>query len=87
MVSHANDPPEVSEQQRWEVQADAKRRGITVHFARIFDLCVEKGSELRIGHPERKFKGRAVLQGDQVRDQHWDVAMFQDLSSFNDNSP
>ena len=52
-----------------------------MHFARIFDLCVEKGSELPQGDKDRKFKGRAVLQGDQVRDQNWEAALFQDLSS------
>ena len=54
---------------------------MTVHFARIFDICVEKGSELPVGHPERKHKGRAVLQGDQVKDQNWEAAIFQDLGS------
>ena len=52
-----------------------------MHFARVFDLCVEKGSELPVGHPERKYKGRAVLQGDQVKDQNWEAALFQDLGS------
>ena len=42
---------------------------------------MEKGSELPEGHVDRKFKGRAVLQGDQVRDQNWEAALFQDLSS------
>ena len=44
-------------------------------------MCVEKGSELPLGHPERKYKGRAVLQGDQVKDQNWEDALFQDLGS------
>ena len=52
-----------------------------VHFARIFDLCVLKGSELPEGHPDRKYKGRAVLQGNDVKDQDWQAALFQDLSS------
>ena len=30
---------------------------------------------------QRKHKGRAVLQGNQVVDQDWDVATFQDLGS------
>ena len=29
----------------------------------------------------RKFKGRVVFQGNTVKDQNWDVAMFQDLSA------
>ena len=27
------------------------------------------------------YKGRAVFQGNQVKDQNWDVAMFVELSS------
>merc|ERR1711884_507298 len=67
--------------ERGAVTRDANRRGVLVHFARIFDLCVEKGSELPKNDPNRKFKGRAVLQGDQVHDQYWEAAMFQDLGS------
>ena len=67
--------------EKWEVTRDANRDGVLVHFARIFDLCVEKGSELPLGDKGRKYKGRAVLQGDQVRDQNWEAALFQDLSS------
>ena len=52
------------------VVARARKLGVTFHFARIFDICVEKGSELPAGRPERKYKGRAVLQGDQVNDQN-----------------
>ena len=63
------------------VRHEARDKGITMHFARIFDLCVEKGSELPLGDPDRRFKGRAVLQGDQVIDQNWEAALFQDLSS------
>ena len=47
----------------------------TVHFGRIVELCHEKGSELEIGDPERKMKGRSVLLGDNVKDQ--DFSWFQ----------
>ena len=67
--------------EKYLVRQEAKRNGTTVHFARIFDLCVMKGSELPDGHPDKKYKGRAVLQGDQVKDQNWEAALFQDLSS------
>ena len=36
-----------------EVRRQAKKDNVTVHFARIFDLCVEKGSELPDGHPDK----------------------------------
>ena len=39
------------------------------------------GSELPAGHPDRKFKGRFVFQGNQVKDEHSDAAVFQALSS------
>ena len=39
-----------------------------VHFARIFPICSEKGSELPEGDPDRKFKGRCVVQGNDVKD-------------------
>ena len=64
-----------------EVVREARRLNTLYHFARIFDICVEKNAELPEGHPDRKFKGRAVLQGDQVRDQNWEAAIFQDLGS------
>ena len=61
--------------------AEAKKAGTVVHHGRIFDFCVEKNPELPEDHPDRKFKGRAVFQGNNVHDQNWDVAMFQELSS------
>ena len=66
------DESQVREKRR--VAEEANRSGVIVHFARIFDLCVEKGSELPPGHKDRKFNGRAVLQGAQVRDQNWEAA-------------
>ena len=61
-----------------DVASEARREGTIAHMGRIFALCVEKGSELPAGDPGRKFKGRVVFQGNNVRDQNWDAAMFQD---------
>ena len=47
----------------------------------IFEICVEKGSELKEGDPARKYKGRVVFQGNEVRDQNFDYAIFDELSS------
>ena len=55
--------------------------GQKYHVGRIFDIIVEKGSELPEGDPGRKFKGRVVFQGNNVWDENYDVALFQDLSS------
>ena len=42
---------------------------------------VEKGFELPVGDPRRKYKYRVVFQGNNVVDQHWETAIFQDLGS------
>ena len=47
----------------------------------IFGFCVEKGSELPKGNPQRKFKGRVVFRGNQVRDEDHYMATFQDMGS------
>ena len=52
-------------------------------MARAHGICVEKHSQLPVGDPKRKFKGRGVLLGNQVKNQSFEAAMFQDLG----NSP
>ena len=52
-----------------DVAAQAKKTGTKVHVGRIFDICVEKGSELAPTDPNRKFKGRVVFQGNKVKDE------------------
>ena len=64
-----------------EVCEEPERNGETVHIGEIYEICVEKGSELPPTHRDRKFKGRAVFLGDRVRGQYGDAAMFQELSS------
>ena len=66
-----------------DVVAEAKREGKEVHMARVHGICVEKNYQLPKGSPGRKFKGRGVLLGNQVKNQHWEAAFFQDLG----NSP
>ena len=66
----------------WSVVADeAKKAGKKVHVGRLFSICVEKGSELPQGSPGRKFKGRVVFQGSNVKDEHSYNALFNDLGS------
>ena len=55
--------------------------GRPTHVGRIFEICVEKNAELHADNPLRKVKGRVVFQGNQVRDENWEAAMFQELSS------
>jgi hypothetical protein len=65
-----------SVQPKAKVIADAKKNGVTVHFANLMDLCHVKNSEL----PEamRKFKGRLVLRGDNVKDEDGFYAAFSE---------
>ena len=47
----------------WKTVSDkAKKSGKKVHVGKVFEICVEKGSELPEGHKLRKFKGRTVFQ-------------------------
>ena len=66
-----------------DVVAEAKRDKKEVHMARVHGICVEKNYQLPESDPGRKFKGRGVLLGNQVKNQHWEAAFFQDLG----NSP
>ena len=65
-----------------DVIKDAMRLNKKVHFARIFRICSEKGSELPEGDPDRKFKGRCVAQGNGAKDGNAHAAIFQELSSY-----
>ena len=64
-----------------DVAAEARRTNKKAHVGRIFEICVEKGSELKENDPGRKFKGRVVFQGNDVKDESWETAIFQELSS------
>ena len=73
---------DLSSVREWsDVSRDAKSNNQKVHVGRIFPIVVEKNSELPQGHPERKFKGRIVFGGDQVKDEHNQTAIFQELST------
>ena len=64
-----------------EVVARSQTDGKTRHFGRIHSICSEKGSELPDGHPDKKYKGRVVFQGNNVKDQSGEFAVFAELSS------
>ena len=63
------------------VAARHRQSGTKAHIGRVFELCVEKGSEMAEGNPARKYKGRSVYQGNQVKDEHGLAAVFEDLGS------
>lgn len=48
---------------------------------RVFDICVEKNFQLLDGMSGRNFRGRAVYQGDTVKDSDGTWAIFQELQS------
>ena len=52
-----------------DVAREAKAKEAKAHFGRIFEICSQKGSELPKGHPEQKWKGRSVFQGNKVSDE------------------
>jgi hypothetical protein len=60
--------------ERFEVEREARASRETVHFGRVHELCYLKNSELPEADPRRKYKGRAVFLGDQVKDQDGNVA-------------
>ena len=66
-----------------DVVSEAKKNGQKVHMARVHGLIYEKNYQLKEDDPARKFKGRGVLLGDQVKEQNMEAALFQDLG----NSP
>ena len=63
------------------VSDEAQGKSKKVHVGKIFEICVEKGSELPQGDPLRKFKGRTVFQGNNVKDENNDTALFSELGS------
>ena len=47
----------------------------------MFGIVVEKNHELPEDDPKRKYKGRAVFQGNHVKDEAGNWAIFADLGS------
>ena len=64
-----------------QVVKEAKGRSEKVHVGKMFEICVEKGSELQKGNPLRKFKGRTVFPGNNVKDDNAEQALFAELGS------
>lgn len=66
-----------------EIVKEYRAKNEEVQLARVHGICVEKNHQLPKDDPRRKFKGRGVLLGNQVKNQNFEAALFQDLG----NSP
>jgi len=73
---------------RWEtlcewddVSATARANEEEIHFGYLFGFMVIKGDEFPIGDPRRRWKYRIVSQGNEVKDQDWQVALFQAMAT------
>jgi hypothetical protein len=64
-----------------DVAREARESGEEVHVGMRFGFVVEKNTDLPTGDPRRKFKGRVVFQGNNVKNQNWENAVFSDLGS------
>ena len=62
-----------------QVIDEARTAGATVHFASLMDICHLKNAELEAKH--QKYKGRAVLRGDIVKDNSGFYAVFTEQGS------
>ena len=66
----------------WDnIAAEARLTGKEIHFGYLFGRMVEKGAEFLEGDPRRYFKYRVVFQGNRVKDQNWQVALFNEMAS------
>ena len=68
--------------QEWSsVRRDAQKQNTKANVGLIFGIVVEKNRELPEHDPNRKYKGRAVFQGNNVWDEEGNWAVFQELGS------
>ena len=65
-----------------DVPAEARASCEKIHIGLVFCIAGENHGELPDGDPFRIIKGRFVFQGNEVRDEIRDYAMFQNLGSF-----
>ena len=64
-----------------DVSSKARSKGEEIHFGYLFGFIVVKGDEYPKGDPRRRWKYRVVFQGNEVKDQDWNVALFQDMAT------
>ena len=64
-----------------DVKREANKNGTTIHIGRVFGIAGIKHHELPVDNPMRKYKGRYVFQGNNVKDQDGNWAVFQELGA------
>ena len=64
-----------------DVSREARWHDTEVHLAFLFGLMVEKGAEYEPGDPRNKFKYRVGLRGNDIKDQSFEVALFQEMAT------
>ena len=62
---------------RWSMKQG--RRGATIHFASLMNICHLNNTELEAKH--QMYKGRVVLRGDIVKDDSGSCAVFTEQGS------
>jgi hypothetical protein len=68
--------------EEWDaVKLRAKKSHTRVHVGMVFQICVEEDSGTEKPEHLRKYKGRVVFRSNDVVDENWDIAMFQELGS------
>ena len=70
----------------YDVAEEARTSNKKVHVGDAFEICVLKGSEIADTKENwdlklKKYKGRVVFRGNNVKDENQDVALFQELGS------
>ena len=66
----------------WDtIAAKARVEEKEIHFGYLFGFMAEKGSEFEAGDLRRYFKYRVVFQGNMVKNQNRDIALFQVMAS------
>ncbi len=63
------------------VRREAQGKDFKVNVGLVFGVVVEKNHELPESDPARKYTGCAVFQGNNVRDEDGNWAIFKELGS------
>lgn len=68
-----------SVQEYQDVEDEAKKSGVPVHFGQLMTIASIKFYEL--AQHLQKMKGRIVYRGDCAKDEHGAAAVYQELGS------